>query len=197
LFDALQKALDPAAKGLPIIAEDLGEITPQVEALRAAIGLPGMRILQFAFDGQSDNLYLPHNFEPNTVVYTGTHDNDTSRGWWATLAPQARDYICRYLGLRDGVSEAVDAIDAIHWVLIRAASASVASLSIIPLQDVLGLDANSRMNQPGEAEGYWAWRFSWNQVAAWHAERLGELCQLHGRLPKQPGQTQDSGRSHN
>jgi 4-alpha-glucanotransferase len=187
LFDALQKALDPARQGLRIIAEDLGEITPEVAALREAIGLPGMRILQFAFDGDSDNFYLPHNFEPNTVVYTGTHDNDTSIGWWASLSSHTQDYVCRYLGIRG------ESMESIHWDLIRAASASVACLSIIPMQDVLGLNSNDRMNQPGAAEGYWAWRFSWHQVAAWHAERLAELCQLHGRLPKHPAERKGAG----
>ncbi len=177
LFNALNNAIDKP-KGhqrLRIIAEDLGTITPEVTALRDAFKLPGMRILHFAFDGHSDNWYLPHNFESNTVVYTGTHDNDTSQGWWQSLDEHQRNYIRRYLGISG---------ESIHWDLIRAASASVAALSIIPLQDILGLDSHSRMNQPGQAEGYWEWRFTWQQVAAWHAEQLAELTQLHGRLPQ-------------
>ena len=136
LFNALREALDERQDqnqvGLKIIAEDLGIITPEVAALREAIGLPGMRILHFAFDGHADNPYLPHNFESNTVVYTGTHDNDTTKGWWAALPAHEQDYIRRYFGISG---------ESIEWDLIRAASASVAALSIIPMQDVLGLDS--------------------------------------------------------
>ncbi len=179
LFSALRTALEtnPAGKtsALRIIAEDLGIITPEVNALRESVGLPGMRILQFAFDGHSDNLYLPHNFQSNTVVYTGTHDNDTTRGWWSNLPVHEQDYVRRYLGISG---------DSIEWDLIRAASASVAALSIIPMQDVLGLGTADRMNQPGLGEGFWEWRFSWTQVAPWHAERLAELTRLLGRIPR-------------
>jgi 4-alpha-glucanotransferase len=177
LFTALTQALaaGQGRAGLRIIAEDLGIITAKVSALRESVGLPGMRVLQFAFDGHADNLYLPHNYEANTVVYTGTHDNDTTWGWWTALAANDKDYVRRYLGISGEFSE---------WDLIRAASSSVASLSIIPMQDVLGLDSESRMNQPGLAEGSWEWRFSWHQVAPWHAERLAELTRLHGRTPR-------------
>ena len=173
-FNAMQKELGTVLEQgkLKIIAEDLGIITPEVLALREAAGLPGMRILQFAFDGKNDNLYLPHNFEANTVVYTGTHDNDTCRGWWNALHSSAQDYVRRYLGIRG---------ESIHWDMIHAASISVATLSIIPMQDVLGLDSDHRMNLPGQDEGYWEWRFSWHQVESWHAERLAELARLHGR----------------
>jgi len=179
LFNALNKALakqDIFSSATPrIIAEDLGIITPEVTALREAIGLPGMRILQFAFDGHADNWYLPHNFELNTVAYTGTHDNDTTVGWWHSLAENDKDYVRRYLGTN---------ANEINWDLIRVASASVAALSIVPMQDVLGLDSAHRMNQPSLAEGAWEWRFAWHQVAAWHAERLSELTHLHGRVPR-------------
>ena len=178
VFNALSKALDKrrgqTPSALRVIAEDLGIITPEVRALREELGLPGMRILQFAFDGHTDNLYLPHNFESNTVVYTGTHDNDTTVGWWNTLTAHDQDYVRRYLGLSG---------NEIHWDLIRTASASVAALSIIPMQDILGLDSTNRMNQPTLAEGAWEWRFNWGQVAPWHAERLSELTRLHGRIP--------------
>ena len=180
-FDAMQKALGkPINTGIgtpSIIAEDLGIITREVTALRDAVGLPGMRIMQFAFDGKSDNLYLPHNFEANTVVYTGTHDNDTSVGWWRSLSGQDQDYVRKYLGISG---------ESIHWDLIHAASASVATISIGPMQDVLGLDSSHRMNQPGQATGYWEWRFNWNQVESWHADRLAELARLHGRSPDAP-----------
>jgi len=181
VFNALSKALDKkktqASSALRIIAEDLGIITPEVRALREALGLPGMCILQFAFDGHTDNLYLPHNFESNTVVYTGTHDNDTTVGWWQTLAAHEQDFVRRYLGVSG---------NEIQWDLIRTASASVARFSIIPMQDVLGLDSANRMNQPTLAEGAWEWRFNWGQVAPWHAERLAELTRLHGRIPLSP-----------
>ena len=176
LFLAMQKALDmehsEEAGEFRIIAEDLGILTPEVTALRKASGFPGMRILQFAFDGKSENPYLPHNYDARTVVYTGTHDNDTSRGWWESLTEESRDYVRRCLGI-DGAS--------IHWNLIHAASASVAAVSLVPMQDVLGLGSSARMNCPGIAEGNWEWRFGWKEVAPWHAERLAELARLHGR----------------
>lgn len=179
VFAALNKALgkphDKSQGAIKIIAEDLGIITPEVRALREKIGLPGMRILQFAFDGHTDNLYLPHNFEANTVVYTGTHDNDTTVGWWNSLAAHDQDYVRRYLGVSG---------NSIQWDMIRAASASVAAFSIIPMQDVLGLDSFHRMNQPNVAEGSWEWRFVWTQVAPWHAQHLAELTRLHGRIPR-------------
>lgn len=131
-----------------------------------------MRILQFAFDGRSDNPYLPHNHERDSVVYTGTHDNDTTRGWWQDLDATTQDYVRRYLG--------VDA-RGIEWDLIRAASASVATRSIVPMQDILGLGGEARMNRPGAPEGNWTWRFDWSQVAPWHAELLADLARVHGR----------------
>ncbi|MGI9134608.1 MAG: 4-alpha-glucanotransferase, partial [Rhodoferax sp.] len=149
LFEAINRALGD----LPIIAEDLGIVTPDVHALRRQFQLPGMRILQFAFgEGQADdsnNTFLPHNYEPNTVVYTGTHDNDTTLGWWHSISPAMRQHVCDYLGI-DG--------EDIHWSLIRAACASVANTAIVPMQDVLGLDGAHRMNLPGQRTGYWEWR---------------------------------------
>ena len=180
-FNTLYQALGirrDSATSQKIIAEDLGIITAEVNALRQAIGVPGMRILQFAFDGKSDNLYLPHNYDANTVVYTGTHDNDTTPGWWRSLAAHEQAHIRRYLGVA-GEGD-------IHWPLIHAASASVATLCVIPLQDVLGLDSAHRMNMPGQGDGFWEWRFNWSQVAPWHAERLLELARLHGRAPDSP-----------
>jgi 4-alpha-glucanotransferase len=175
MYEALGLQHGKGARDFRIIAEDLGILTPAVTALREKIGLPGMRILQFAFDGKSDNLYLPHNFETQTVVYTGTHDNDTTCGWWQSLPEAQRDYVRRYLGV-DGAS--------IHWDLIRAASASVAALSIIPMQDVLGLDTSARMNRPSVPAGHWEWRFGWRQVAPWHSQRLAELARLYARIPR-------------
>jgi 4-alpha-glucanotransferase len=168
LFNAIAQALGP----LPIIAEDLGVITPDVLALRKKFAFPGMLILQFAFGGKPDNPYLPHNHEPDGVVYTGTHDNDTTLGWWAATSPAEREHVRNYLGCTGR---------EIHWDLIRAACASVAHTAVHPLQDVLGLDGAHRMNFPGKADGYWEWRFDWSQVQPEHARRLAELCTLYGR----------------
>jgi 4-alpha-glucanotransferase len=168
LFKAIATALGP----LPIIAEDLGVITPDVVALRRKFAFPGMRILQFAFEGGSANAYLPHNHDVDTVVYTGTHDNDTTLGWWAALTDAQRERVRDYLG--------TDARE-IHWDLIRAACASVADTAVHPMQDVLGLGGEHRMNLPGRGEGYWQWRFSWSQVRPEHAQRLAHLTKLYRR----------------
>ncbi len=168
LFKAISKALGP----VPIIAEDLGVITPDVDALRKKFGYPGMRILQFAFGGDAKDRFLPHNHEPDTVVYTGTHDNDTTAGWWATASDQERHYARGYL--------ATDGHD-MPWTLIRAAMASVADTAVHPMQDVLALPTECRMNFPGQESGWWGWRFDWSQVQPWHAGRLAELGRLYGR----------------
>ncbi|MEX8520230.1 MAG: 4-alpha-glucanotransferase [Leptothrix sp. (in: b-proteobacteria)] len=168
LFEAATQALGE----LPIIAEDLGVITPEVEALRRGFAYPGMRILQFAFGSDSSQPYLPHNFESDTVVYTGTHDNDTALGWWRSAEPHCRRHVQEYLG--------VDGHD-IAWDLIRAACASVADTAIYPLQDVLCLGTEHRMNRPGVAGGNWSWRFDWPDVAPGAADRLRALCQLYRR----------------
>lgn len=172
LFEAARAALGE----LPLIAEDLGVITPDVEALRQHLGLPGMRILQFGFGehGDGDPRHLPHAFSPDVVAYTGSHDNDTSIGWWAVQGEALRHHLREYLAT-DGRDIAGD--------LIRAACASVAGTALYPLQDVLRLDGAHRMNKPGQPEGCWAWRFTWDDVAPHHAERLRRLCALYGRLP--------------
>ena len=169
LFKAIAKALGP----MPIIAEDLGVITPDVDALRKKFGFPGMRILQFAFAGDATDRFLPHNYEPDTVVYTGTHDNDTTAGWWATATDKERHFARGYL--------ATDGHD-MPWTLIRAAMASVADTAVHPMQDVLALPTESRMNYPGQESGWWGWRFEWSQVQPWHAGRLVELARLYGRV---------------
>lgn len=168
LFDALAGALGP----LPIIAEDLGIITPDVVSLRRRFDLPGMAVLQFAFGGDSGNLYLPHNHHSDLVVYTGTHDNNTSVGWWQSMTDEERNRLGDYLGATP---------TEIHWNLIRLACASVADTAIYPLQDVLGLDATHRMNVPGHGNHCWRWRFSWEQFGAEPAERLAALCRLYRR----------------
>ncbi len=175
LFDAVHAALGP----LPIIAEDLGIITPAVDALRRQFNFPGMRILHFAFGGDADNAYLPHNYERNTVAYTGTHDNNTTQGWWHEANIGERHHVSSYLGRSP---ESLD--HDIHWALIRSTLGSVADTAIVPLQDVLGLPAADRMNLPGKGEGYWEWRFNWSQFQPWHAETLAHLADVYGRLPK-------------
>ena len=140
--------------GLPFIVEDLGFITPDVCALRDQFRLPGTRVLQFAFDGHSDNPYLPHNYVPNTVVYTGTHDNPPSRAWYDELPAEQRNNLWRYL--QSPPAESRD----VAWNLIRLAWSSVAALAIAPLQDLLNLGPEARMNVPGRADGNWAWRCS-------------------------------------
>lgn len=168
LFQALTKALG----AMPIIAEDLGIITPAVEALREETGFPGMRVLEFAFSGDAGHPFLPHNFVPNTVVYTGTHDNDTVLGWWDTCNAHERALALAYLGGEGG---------AMHWALIRAAWLSVARLALCQFQDVLGLDGQHRMNRPGTM-GCWRWRFSWDWVDPQAAERLRKLTAVSGRV---------------
>ncbi|MDR0933982.1 MAG: 4-alpha-glucanotransferase [Burkholderiaceae bacterium] len=159
---------------LNFIAEDLGVITPEVIALRKEFDLPGMRVLQFAFDYNPKNLYLPHNVEQDAVIYTGTHDNNTTRGWWDAIPEHEKDYARRYLSVSG---------DWIHWDLVRTAMASVARYAIAPMQDVLGLGEECRMNAPGKASGSWEWRFTWDQVEGWFALHLAEMTRLYGRAP--------------
>ena len=168
LFDALAAALGR----LPIVAEDLGLITADVTALRRRFALPGMAVLQFGFGDDARNPYLPHNHERDSVVYTGTHDNDTTQGWWASVGEGERQRVRAYFGVDGG---------AIHRTLARAALCSVADRAILPLQDVLGLASEARMNRPGQAEGNWAWRFEWAQIEPAHAHALAELCAVTGR----------------
>ena len=176
LFEALSGALgDPSAgsgRGEPIIAEDLGVITPEVEALRDRFGFPGMKILQFAFDDDAANPYLPHNYERNCVVYTGSHDNDTTRGWFESAPEPEQAFCVRYLGYTP---------DDIAWALMKLAASSVAALVIFPVQDVLSLGSEARMNMPGQAAGNWAWRLPANALSDDHIARLAELAETYGR----------------
>jgi 4-alpha-glucanotransferase len=164
-FGAVERALG----GLPFVAEDLGLITPDVGALRDAFGIPGTRVLQFAFDGHADNPYLPGNYVPNTVVYTGTHDNATTRGWYEDLPGPERGNLWRYLKRADGAAE--DAAPA----LLRLAWSSVAALAIAPLQDVLNLGKEARMNTPGSAAGNWRWRVTDELLSGSALESLRQL----------------------
>ncbi|MEN8178402.1 MAG: 4-alpha-glucanotransferase [Pseudomonadota bacterium] len=157
---------------LVLVAEDLGVITPEVDDLRRSYGLPGMKILQFAFSGDADNPYLPFHHTLDSVVYTGTHDNDTTLGWYNSLDKATRSYVNEYLGR---------SIEIMPWPLIRTALASRANLAIIPMQDVLALGGEHRMNKPGTTEGNWEWRFSWDYFEPELAERLKRLIALYGR----------------
>jgi 4-alpha-glucanotransferase len=174
LFTALRSALGD----VPIIAEDLGVITPDVDELRDDFGFPGMVILQFAFGTDATNPSLPHNLRANTVVYTGTHDNDTTVGWFASVSEDERSRARAYLGTLG--------LD-ISWDLMRAALASVAVLAIVPLQDVLRLGPAARMNLPGRAAGNWAWRFTEGSITEEHVTNLRTLSEIYGRVPERAG----------
>ena len=160
--------------GLPLVAEDLGMITNSVRELRDRFDLPGMRVLQFAFDGMPDNPFLPEHYITNTVVYTGTHDNDTTRSWYETLPTDQRQRLWKVLERPPGNG------DEVAWELIRLAHESVAALSILPLQDLLNL-AEGRMNMPGVALGNWRWRFTAEMPVAEALSRLGELTERTSR----------------
>jgi 4-alpha-glucanotransferase len=170
VFDAVARELGELA----IIAEDLGDITPPVTALRRALGYPGMAVLQFAFTpGDEHSVHDPRNHEPDQVVYTGTHDNDTVVGWWSTL-PDYR---------RERAHEAgVDEHEGVNWSMIRIALASPAQLAMMQAQDVLGLGSEARMNMPGKATGNWSWRLQPGQLTAEHAARLRELTSAASRI---------------
>jgi len=171
LFVKLREALG----GLPFFAEDLGYITPQVHALRERLQIPGMAVLQFGFGDEGAHMYLPHRAD-GKVMYTGTHDNDTVRGWWNSgAAEHERRNAEAYLGRSN---------DGIHWAFIRAAVCSPASLSIVPLQDVFGLGSDARMNTPSLDNGNWRWRFEQSQLKDEFAAKLAQLAELSDRVPK-------------
>jgi 4-alpha-glucanotransferase len=180
LFHRVREALG----GLPFFAEDLGYITPEVHALRERLQIPGMSVLQFGFGDEGAHMYLPHR-SAGKVMYTGTHDNDTVVGWWNSgAAEHERRNVEAYLGRSD---------DGIHWAFIRAAQSSPAGLCVIPLQDVLGLGSEARMNTPSLHGGNWRWRFDHAQLTKELAARLAHLAELSDRLPqpsaKQPEET--------
>lgn len=167
-FERLEEKLGK----LPIIAEDLGVITPEVEALRDGSGFPGMKILQFAFGGDQNSAFLPHNYTTNCVVYTGSHDNETTLGWYQAAGAAERDHARRYLA-RDGHD--------IVWDMVRAAHSSVAVMSVIPMQDLMSLANEARMNFPGRTGGYWAWRYTPHMLTDMIIDRLRELTKLYDR----------------
>jgi 4-alpha-glucanotransferase len=172
LFDAIKQKLGK----LPVLAEDLGIITPEVEALRDKYEFPGMKVLQFAFGSDPGNPFLPFNYSRNFVVYTGTHDNDTTVGWFNQANDYEKQNLLLYLGC---VSP-----EGIHWDLIRLALSSIANQAIIPLQDILGLGTEARMNFPSTAEGNWDWRYEPKALTEQLSDRLKILTKLYGRAPQ-------------
>ncbi|MBA2527363.1 MAG: 4-alpha-glucanotransferase, partial [Pyrinomonadaceae bacterium] len=191
LFTAIGAALGK----LPIIAEDLGVITPDVVALRDGFGFPGMRILQFAFGGDTTNIDLPHNYERNVVAYTGTHDNDTTVGWFSSVPGEGstrtavqiqreRTFCLTYLNTTG---------KEIHWDFIRGVLASVANTAVVPLQDLLGLGTDARMNLPNSTEANWSWRFKKGAMTADIAARLRDMTRLYGRCNDKVMQSTASG----
>jgi 4-alpha-glucanotransferase len=169
LFDAIREAVG----ALPIVAEDLGHITPEVHELRRALGVPGMKILQFAF-AQTDSPHLPHHYEPQTVVYTGTHDNDTARGWFDQASDEERQTAALYLG--------VHSAEELPWTLIRTAYTSVADTAIVPAQDILALGNEARMNLPGEEKDNWSWRLEEGALTDELAGELRARAVVSGRI---------------
>ena len=173
---ALLQAIADEMGELSLVAEDLGIITPDVTALRHQFGLPGMAVLQFAFDAHADNPHKPENVQPDTVYYTGTHDNDTTLGWWRALPGEARQQVMQQLG----VSEA----DAVPDAMIATVLESRAALAVLPLQDVLHLGSEARMNIPGTDNGNWTWRFEWDALPLELASRLLQQLQKAHRCER-------------
>jgi 4-alpha-glucanotransferase len=171
--DALFQKLAEALGGLPFFAEDLGYITPAVNALRERLKIPGMAVMQFGFNDEGAHMYLPHRAE-GKVIYTGTHDNDTTIGWYNSVDDRVRRNADAYVG---------QCQDGIHWAFIRAALSSVAHLALIPLQDALGLGSEARMNTPSHEDGNWKWRFSPTQFTKELTAKLAHLAEVTDRLP--------------
>jgi 4-alpha-glucanotransferase len=169
-FDAVARELPE----LKLIAEDLGFLTPEVLALRDNTGLPGMKVLEFAFDSREPSEYLPHTYIANTVCYTGTHDNMTMRQWFDTAAPEAVEYATEYMSLRPE--------EGLVWGVIRTAFASVSDLCVVQMQDYLDLGGEARMNFPGVASGNWTWRMTPGSTTEALAKRIRSLAALYGRL---------------
>lgn len=167
-FDTIKRELG----NVPIIAEDLGEITDGVEEMRRQVGIPGMKVLQFAFDGDHMNPYLPYNINSESIIYTGTHDNDTSLGWYTSLEPKLKTKVKKFLGCTD---------DTFLEKFIRTVLCATSRLSIIPFQDILGLGSSHRMNTPGKDSGNWQWRFTTELLNEEKIELLGELTSVYGR----------------
>jgi 4-alpha-glucanotransferase len=168
LFQALEKALGP----LPLVAEDLGVITAEVDALRLEMGMPGMKVIQFGFSDEGAHAHLPHRYTPGTVAYTGTHDNDTTQGWWKTVGKVERGAVEALAGPVSGRPV---------WPLIRATAGSVAELAVVPAQDLLELGSEARMNTPSVAAGNWSWRAPEGSWKPELAARLAALVEVTDR----------------
>jgi 4-alpha-glucanotransferase len=179
LFSALRNALGD----LPFIAEDLGYITREVTELRKKLGVPGMKVMQFGFGDRGAHKYLPHRYEPDSVVYTGTHDNDTTVGWWKSSATEEEQKLAAiYLGISD---------DGVNWAFIRAALTSVANLVVVPVQDVLGLGSEARMNVPSQSVGNWSWRLHSGALTPELAGKLAALVDVTDRDISQKAPSSD------
>jgi len=178
LFNAMTAALGP----MPIVAENLGLITPEVETLRTQLGYPGMAILQFAFNDPASE-FMPHRYVRELVVYTGTHDNDTTVGWWNSTGAGDSTRDPDAVGKEKAFARTYLATDGreMHWTMIRTAFASVANIALVPLQDVLGTGSDTRMNLPGRQAGNWSFRFTWDQLPTSLTARLGDLARTYGR----------------
>lgn len=170
---ALLRACFEAFPQLPLVAENLGLITEEVEALRREFNLPGMLVLQFGFDGNSNNPHLPHNHSRDEVIYTGTHDNDTTLGWYENLTESSRQLIKKYF---------FNSTEPMPWLLIEAALSSVGNMAIMPMQDLLELDGGHRMNMPGTTDKNWVWTFSWDQLDPGLAGDIRQLLTIYHRL---------------
>ncbi|MEA5593556.1 4-alpha-glucanotransferase [Rivularia sp. UHCC 0363] len=171
------ETLEATLGSLPVMAEDLGIITPEVEQLRDRFDFPGMRILQFAFGGDDDNAYLPHNYVKNCVVYPGTHDNDTTIGWWNNTGDTEKQHVAKYLEY-----SSPDEIKEINWEFIRMALSSIGDLAILSVQDLLDLDSSGRMNDPSVSAGNWRWRYeSSDQLTPELSQRLLEMTTRYQR----------------
>jgi 4-alpha-glucanotransferase len=172
--DAFFHALEHELGHVPVWAEDLGIITPEVERLRDDFDFPGMKVLQFAFDEKgAENPYLPLNYQHNCVCYTGTHDNDTTRGWWDGLDSRLRQQVRDYIGPLDD--------EAVHWAMLRLAMSSVADTVVVPLQDLLGLGSEARMNVPGRPDGNWSWRYDESMIHDTLKTQLAGMTVTFGR----------------
>ena len=186
LFETMKKRLGERE----VIAEDLGFLTPSVLELVQRTGYPGMKVLQFAFDSREDSDYLPHNYGKNAVAYTGTHDNDTTMGWYEQLAEADKEFCNRYLNLGKCSNN-----EEIKWEFIRAVLSSVANLAVIPMQDYLGLGSEARINTPSTLGGNWTWRMKKGAFTKELAAEIREMSELYGRTPKKVKEKAESGKN--
>lgn len=170
--DALLAAIYKQLPHIHLVAEDLGIITQEVDALRLKYEMPGMKILQFAFGGDETNPYLPENIEENSVVYTGTHDNDTTLGWYHSIEDHVKAHLHHYLGTDQ---------PSMPIALIVLAFSTKAKLAIVPMQDILALSSECRMNTPGTIVNNWAWQFEWQQLTKQHIEQFKQAVKASGR----------------